>query len=135
MQVAGHPVSPLQQWDWAASLTRNFWSRVAPRVRVNYLLNWVLFVAAVLVLVSGMLISQNVLPTLGLSSQRTAGGLIGFWHQMHTLSASAMLILASLHLGLNWRWIVNACKQIFGVGGSTRGAGGPSTRRPIDTSV
>ena len=104
----------LAQWDWATSLTRGFLSRLAPRVRVNYLLNWLLFVAAVLVLASGLLISQSVLPTLHLVAGGRNSSIYGFWHQMHTLSASVVLVLAAVHLGLNWRWVVNANQQIFG---------------------
>ena len=30
------------------------------------------------------------------------------------LSASIVLVLAAVHLGLNWRWVVNAIQQITG---------------------
>jgi hypothetical protein len=105
----------LSQWDWAASSTRAFASRLTGRIRFTYLLNWALFVAVVLVFVSGMLISENALPALGLSLGR-ASPIFGFWHQLHTLSADAVLVLAAVHLGLNWRWIVSAVKQILHLG-------------------
>jgi Domain of unknown function (DUF4405) len=104
----------LAQWDWAGSLTRGFLARLAPRVRVNYLLNWLLFIAAVLVLVSGLAISQIVLPTVHLSVVGRNSSIYGFWHQMHTLSASIVLVLAAVHLGMNWRWVLSAVQQITG---------------------
>ena len=69
-----------------------------------------------LVFVSGMLISQNALPALGISTGRGSDPIYGFWHQLHTLSADAVLVLAAVHLGLNWRWVLNAIKQIFHLG-------------------
>src|SRR5690242_10682004 len=42
----------LAQWDWTLTSTRRFLSQLTPRVRVNYVLNWALFVAVVLVFVS-----------------------------------------------------------------------------------
>jgi hypothetical membrane protein len=93
----------LAQWDWTVSSTRDFLSRLTGRVRVNYLLNWGLFVAGVLVFVSGIVISENALPALGLSPGRGGTPIFGFWHQLHTLSADAVLVLAAIHLGFNWR--------------------------------
>jgi Domain of unknown function (DUF4405) len=120
----------LSQWDWTVSSTRSFLSRLTPRVRVNYVLNWALFTAGVLVFVSGILISQNVLPALGLSTGRGGTALFGFWHQLHTLSADAVLVLAALHLGLNWRWVVNACKHLV-LRGNRRNSSG-SRAQQID---
>jgi cytochrome b561 len=110
----------LAQWDWTIASSRNFVARLTARIRLTYVLNWALFVAAVLVFVSGILISENALPALGLPTARTGGALVGFWHQLHTLSADAVLVLAAVHLGLNWRWVVNAVKQIFHVGSRGR---------------
>ncbi len=106
----------LAQWDWTLSSTRSFLRRLSPRVRINYVLNWALFVAVVLVFVSGILISENALPALGIATGRGSNPLFGFWHQLHVLSADAVLVLAALHLGLNWRWVVNALKQLFHTG-------------------
>lgn len=105
----------LSQWDWTIASTRVFLSRLTGRVRVTYVLNWALFISAVLVFVSGMLISENALPALGFTPSR-ASALFGFWHRLHTFTADAVLVLAAIHLGLNWRWVVNACKQLLHMG-------------------
>jgi hypothetical protein len=107
----------LVQWDWTLSSTRGFLSKLTSRLRISYVLNWALFVATVLVFVSGLLISENVLPSLGLATDRGSNPLFGFWHQLHILSADTVLVLAAIHLGLNWRWVLNAIKQIFHPGG------------------
>jgi Domain of unknown function (DUF4405) len=113
----------LSQWDWTISSSRTFFSRLTQRIRVTYVLNWALFIAGVLVFFSGLVISENALPALGLSLGTRGGtSLFGFWHQMHTLSADAVLILAGIHLGLNWRWVLNAMKQVLRIGGRRGGA-------------
>ena len=108
----------LSQWDWTMSATRGFLSRLTHRIRFTYILNWALFIAGVLVFFSGLAISENALPALGLSlGYRGGSSIFGFWHQLHTFSADAVLVLAGIHLGLNWRWVVNALKQVLHIGG------------------
>lgn len=106
----------LSQWDWTISSTKSFLSRLSGRLRITYLLNWTLFVVAVLAFVSGIVISEQALPALGISIGRGANPIFGFWRQLHTLSADAVLVLAAIHLGLNWRWVVSAIKQVLHIG-------------------
>ena len=94
------------------------------RLRITYVLNWALFVATVLVLVSGLLISENVLPALGLPSGRGSDPVFGFWYQVHILSGDTVLVLAAIHLGLN------AIKQIFHPG-KRHIVATSHTRRPL----
>ena len=124
----------LAQWDWTVSSTRSFLSRLTPRVRITYVLNWALFISVVLVFVSGILISENALPALGLSSGRGGSPIFGFWHQLHTLSADAVLVLAAVHLGLNWRWVVNAIRHIVRPG-SRRFTAGSRTRTAMEVGA
>ena len=113
----------LSQWDWTISSSRSFVLRLTQRVRLTYVLNWLLFISAVLVFFSGLVISENALPSLGLSiGPRGGTPTFGFWHQLHTLTADAVLVLAAIHLGLNWRWVVSAFKQVVHIGGRGRGA-------------
>jgi hypothetical protein len=118
----------LSQWDWTISSTRRFLARLTPRIRVTYLLNWALFIAAVLVFFSGLVISETAMPALGLSLGARGGtSIFGFWHQLHTLSADAVLVLAAIHLGLNWRWVVSTVQQLLHLGG--RGDTAQTARR------
>ena len=114
----------LSQWDWTISSSRSFFSRLTQRIRFTYVLNWLLFVAGVLVFFSGLVISENAMPAFGLSlGPRGGTPMFGFWHQLHTLSADAVLVLAGIHLGLNWRWVVGVFKQLFHIGGRGRTQG------------
>ena len=111
----------LSQWDWTISSSRGFLSHLTQRVRLTYVLNWALFISVVLVFFSGLVISENALPSLGLSIGQRGTGMFGFWHQLHTLTADAVLVLAAIHLGLNWRWVVSTLQQVLHIAGRRRG--------------
>lgn len=102
----------LGQWDWTVATTRSFVRALTGRLRFTYLLNWALFVAAVLVMVSGILISEVALPSLGLPTARGGDPLFRFWRLLRTVSADATIVLAGVHLGLNWRWVLNALRRV-----------------------
>lgn len=105
----------LAQWDWTVASTRRFLRGLTGRLRFTYVLNWLLFIATILVMVSGILISEAALPGLGLPTARSTGSSIfRFWRLLHTVSADAVIVLAGIHLGLNWRWVLNAFRRLFG---------------------
>jgi hypothetical protein len=101
------PTHMLVNWNWLASTTRLLLSSLPWRVRLRYLLNASLFVAIVVVTLSGLVISEVLFPNLA----RMTGN-AGFWHQIHTQSSNATLILVGLHLGVYWRNVVNLIKRI-----------------------
>ena len=111
----------LTQWDWTISCSRSFLSRLTQRVRFTYALNWALFISVVLVFFSGLVISENALPSLGLSIGQRGTPMVGFCHQLHILTADAVLVLAAIHLGLNRRWVVSTLQQVLHIGGRKRG--------------
>ncbi|MFN8522643.1 MAG: DUF4405 domain-containing protein [Chloroflexota bacterium] len=103
----------LLQWDWLVATTRTFLGSLTGRLRFTYVLNALLFVATVLVMVSGILISEAALPGLGLPTARSLGSsLFRFWRVMHTISADAIVVLAGIHLGLNWRWVLGTVRNL-----------------------
>jgi len=96
----------LLSWDWIAQITRRFFSRVAGISRLNYLLNWLLFFDGILIMLSGILISEVALPTLGLRLPPGFG-----WRRLHDMSANFFLLLLGVHTALHWTWIVNAFQR------------------------
>jgi hypothetical protein len=97
----------LLSWKWIADLTRRFFRKTSTRNRLNYILNWLLFIAGVLVMLTGLLISEVALPQIGLS----ASARHFTWRQLHSLTADLSLILLALHLALNWGWVVTILKR------------------------
>ena len=96
-------------WSWLAGITRRFFGRITGEARMNYLLNWLFFVDMTIIMFTGILISEAVLPTLGLSAAHSFA-----WRRLHDLSANLALPILGLHVALHWRWIVNTTKNFFG---------------------
>ncbi|MBK7896662.1 MAG: DUF4405 domain-containing protein [Candidatus Promineifilaceae bacterium] len=100
----------LLHWRWVFETTRRLFGKLAGQARVNYVLNLALLVAFTLIIFSGLMISEEVLPLLGL--QGVHGGV---WKSLHTLAAEAVVWLVGLHIALHWKWIVtNSKKYLFG---------------------
>ncbi len=95
----------LLNWDWLAQITNRFLGKVSRRSRTNYILNWLLFIDGILIMLSGIMISEAVVPALGIGLPMNFT-----WRQLHDMSANISLLLLGLHTALHWGWIVNAFK-------------------------
>lgn len=96
----------LLNWDWLAQTTRRFWANASSRARANYALNWLLFIDGILIMLSGILISEHVIPALGFHLPENFT-----WRRLHDMSANIALLLLGLHTALHWSWIVNVYKS------------------------
>ncbi len=99
-------VHVLLSWDWITRLTRRFIGKINSQSRINYILNWLLFIAGSVIMLSGFMISESVLPFLGLSLPRNFA-----WRGLHELSTNLFLVLLGLHTALHWSWVVDAFKR------------------------
>lgn len=92
----------LLSWNWIAETTRRFFGKLGMQSRINYVLNWLLFIVGTLVMISGIMISEVALPAMNIQLP------LGFaWRRLHDMSANLVLILLGLHTALHWNWIVN----------------------------
>jgi len=96
----------LLHWKWIVNVVRRFFSRLPGQVRVNSLLNSLLFIAMTLIIFSGIMISKVVLSTFGLSGSHDA-----IWRWLHTSATNTALIIVGLHVALHWKWIVSTIKR------------------------
>jgi len=95
----------LVNWRWiAAALGR--YRLAARRARFNSWLNGALYVTMVFTIFSGLVVSQYVLPTLGMVPSTLRA-----WAQLHTIVASVTLVIVGLHVALNWDWILSAVRR------------------------
>jgi len=96
----------LLNWEWIIQITRRFFRKASGQARINYVLNWLLFVDMVLIMLSGLIISRVVLPGWGihLSSNHS-------WRTLHSLTADLFIPILGLHVALHWRWIVSTIKR------------------------
>lgn len=101
----------LLSWSWISSHTRRWFAAQSPRARVNYLLNLTLFGTVTAVIFSGILISQKAIPAL--SGTKVAPGMDWRWDLIHDRFSNFVIILAGLHLAINWDWALAAGQRIF----------------------
>ena len=96
----------LLHWKWIVNVVRRFFSKLPGQVRINALLNSLLFIAMTLIIFSGIMISKVVLNTFGLAGSHDA-----VWRWLHTSATNATLIIVGLHVALHWKWIVSTIKR------------------------
>lgn len=96
----------LLHWQWVVACGKRFFQNIKGGIRLNYIINSILFVAFTAVIFSGLMISEAVMPAIGLRLPQS-----GFWHWLHAFAADVSLGLVVLHIGLHWKWIINAIKR------------------------
>lgn len=96
----------LLNWNWIVQVTQRFAGKVNAQARINYILNWLLFIDGTVIMLSGFMISESLLPFLGISLPRNF-----VWRSLHDLSANLFLVLLGLHTALHWSWIVSSFKR------------------------
>ena len=100
--LAAMMVHLLLSWEWITETTGRFLHKMGLQNRINYVLNWLLFIDGTLLMVSGIMISQVAIPGMGIQLPP------GFaWRRLHDMSANFVLILLGVHTALHWGWIVN----------------------------
>ena len=96
--------------DWVVRLTRTLFKKVIHESRLNYVLNWLLFVDMILVTISGILISR----TLGLDIALD-DSLHKTLREIHLIGSEFVLILVALHVAMHWKWIkTHSTKYVLG---------------------
>jgi len=95
-------------WDWVTRTTSRILQKMRATSRVNLAIDILLFVATVTVLLSGMMVSQVIAGTFGISIVPSYA-----WHVTHSFSATAVIVLMLVHLALHWSWIARVAKDIL----------------------
>lgn len=93
----------LLDWHWVVSVTKRMFGKLPGEVRVNHILDIIIFVMMVLALFTGFLVSEAALPALGFNIV-----LDPFWQGMHDATANLTMLLIGIHLAMHWKWIKNA---------------------------
>lgn len=96
----------LLHWDWVQTITKRIVSKLPAVERVRYLLDLILFVDMIVVIATGIWISEVVLRQLGLQATPSF-----FWRRLHSITADLSVWIVAMHIGLSWTWIVNAFKR------------------------
>ena len=94
-------------WDQTLAILRRFAELLRATPKVNLMVDVALFVAAVTVMLSGLLISQSVARALGITIVPDS-----LWVSTHAWSADATILLLLVHFVLHWRWIVASSRRL-----------------------
>ena len=98
----------LLHWQWIVGITQRFLKSATTNARLNYVVNMLFFINMVVVIFTGIMISEEALPTLGITLGHSF-----IWKMVHTTASDVALGLLGLHVALHWRWIVNTTKRFF----------------------
>ena len=101
-------------WDWTVRVISKFAERLRSTSRINLVVDICLFVSAVALMLSGLMVSQSIASVLGVAPAANA-----IWYALHSVTADVMVLLLLVHLGLHWRWIA----RVAGLLGTRRVAG------------
>jgi hypothetical protein len=92
----------LSHWDWLVNTMTRFF-QANGRVRLNYVIIALIFIGFITIFLSGLMISESVLPTLGISFVSNI-----LWRRIHTLAPNLTLLLVAVHFALHWDWVKRA---------------------------
>ena len=105
--IAAFVTHLLFAWQWIVTALPRLRAKGAWRLRVNVLLNLLLFVTFVVALFSGVMISTIAMPALGITVSGDAK-----WQGMHNEWSNYFMIVAGLHLAMNWNWIAGTVRRL-----------------------
>ncbi|NHM31999.1 DUF4405 domain-containing protein [Bacillus sp. C11] len=92
---------------WVINTAKKIFDPNLPKkTRFNFSLNLLLLASMATVIITGILISRVVLPSLAIQGGHAIRGIHGF-------SADATLGFVGLHISVHWKWIMSICKKAF----------------------
>lgn len=99
-------VHVVMHWDW---LSRHLLRvRMRAQNQVHRLLDAAMWVLATTVMLSGFLISEAVLPAVGIDVTQTT-----LWMRVHALSSMLLLVVLASHVLSHWGWIVTQTRAVL----------------------
>lgn len=96
----------LFHWHWLVEVTTKFFKNFFSQSRLNYVVDMLFFVAMTAALLSGLLISKDVMSFLGIQLNVSHS-----LESLHRLASDASVILLGIHFALHWKWIVTNLKK------------------------
>ena len=93
-------------WSWMIRTTRQVFSRLPAEVRFNHIWDALLFVLFVLTILSGLLVSQQALPSMGIPWVPSR-----VWMVLHNMSATVLTVMIGVHIAMHLRWVWTRLKR------------------------
>lgn len=97
----------LLNFRWVKNVTLKLFDRKLPgKTRFSFLLSLLLLVTMTTVIITGLFISKVVFPNLNIGNER-------WFHMLHLFVSYLTLIIVAVHIGLQWKWVMNVSRKIF----------------------
>lgn len=87
-------------WAWVRRVFRRSDKQRSGEVRFNRTFDLVLFVGMVVVIYSGFMVSESMLPDLGIDPVSS-----NFWSTIHDAGGNLLILLVGIHIAMHWPWI------------------------------
>ncbi len=97
----------LLHWKWLVAVSAQFFRKFFHQSRLNLVVDLLFFIAMTGSIFSGLLISKDVLGTLGIQ----LNGISRNWKMIHSQTSDLSLILLGVHTALHWKWVVVTIKR------------------------
>jgi cytochrome b561 len=92
----------IRNWEWLVATVNKLLSPSRIQNKASIILNIVLFVLVTLVTYSGIAISEDVMPWLGIT-----WFVNNDWRMLHNLFSNLTVVALAAHIALHWNWIVS----------------------------
>ncbi len=87
-------------WKWIVSVFSRLFQKLPGETRFNQIWDSLLFLMIIFVSFSGGVLSEFVLPALGIHL-----AIDPFWRSLHTGMANLLMLMFGVHLAMHWKWI------------------------------
>lgn len=94
-------------WKWVVETTKKYF-KLNNRSRIKYILDILLFTGFITILISGLAISK----TINFSWLNLGDDMV-MWKNIHIASSYITILLIGVHVGLNWKWVMNTSKRLL----------------------
>lgn len=96
-------------WDWIKGVTKNLFSpKIKAKIKVMYAVDILLVLSVAFIIISGILISQELFPSLNADN-------ISLWSNLHHFASYFSLVLISVHIGLHWEMIMFGFRKMLSI--------------------
>lgn len=94
-------------WSWIKETTKKLFGKIPAKRRLNYIMDVLLLIGFTLIIMSGMAISKTIdFSWLGFDRDHQM-----IYRSMHTSVSMIVLIIAGIHIGLHWDWVLARFKR------------------------
>jgi hypothetical protein len=99
----------LAHWDWIMKIGKNFFKKLWHQSRLNFVVDTLFFFTMTGSFISGLMISQSVLATLGIQLDVNRS-----WRGIHSLMSNLSVAMLGVHFALHWNWVTaNVARYII----------------------